>query len=305
MHNVIFRIRVFIRKLLLELYMKRGWFRESYRHSLASKGIRTSLVANSRKGNRSRVEDVVWDDKKKRWVDWRKVASAYGIRTGNKRKTLRKGDTFSPIEGINIYEGQVEAERQPAFTEFEYMPRQVTLPVMPPIVQEYAQIGSLSEQQAQPVEGGLPEREVPSPQPSLMPSFGVENASILPSLMEPEQAIAMAPKVAMASKKEKYIFPFQTDTEKGYMTGMMKLGSGSTIYNSPTEVQLDDMAGWRYGKSFRELSQDQRKDVLGTFESEEVPHKIREDFDFEKPRLRNKKMAEYLDHAGSVYGGDL
>jgi len=203
--------------------MKRGWYHESYRHSLASKGIRTSFVRNSAKGNRTRPEDLVWSDKHGRFVDWRKVAQANGIPTGNKREALKKGDTLEQPMGINIYEGQVEAEREPAFTEFSALPRQVTLPVTPPMVQEYqtipgmnlaspvvpdvtypAQIGSLSEQQAQPVEDGL-SASIGAGEPS--PLFNKkqnETAEFLPPMTDVDVAIENSPKVAMLAKRLEY-----------------------------------------------------------------------------------------------------
>jgi len=230
--------------------MKRGWYHESYRHSLASKGIRTSFVRNSAKGNRTRPEDLVWSDKHGRFVDWRKVASAQGIPTGNKREALKKGDTMEVPYGINIYEGQVEAERQPAFTEFSALPTQVTLPVTPPMVQEYeaipgmnlapipdviypAQIGSLSEQQAQPVEDETSFIGGPSP------LFKKETAEFLPPMTDVDVAIESSPKVAMASKRPEFKYAVEYWT-KPY-------GENSSMVKKEVElaVDRDDAEQWK------------------------------------------------------------
>lgn len=72
----------------------KGWYRDTWRHSLAAKGVRTSLVANSRKGFRATSDDLVYDPEKGRYVSARHRASALGIRTGNKREQ-KVGDTPS------------------------------------------------------------------------------------------------------------------------------------------------------------------------------------------------------------------
>jgi hypothetical protein len=208
----------------------KGWRYDSYRHSLASKGIRTSFVANSRKGWKSKVEDLVWSDKHGRYVDWRKVAAAEGLKTGNKRENT-KGDTADIPLGVNIYEGKPEESLAPDFTQFNSIPRQVTLPVTPPIAQEFReppvpmsqlpesmpnvhassyQISSSVEQQAQPVEDGLLEREVQSPPFIPGASLGesailsnkkvkVTAAETLPSIMEVDDPNSL--KLAMAAKR--------------------------------------------------------------------------------------------------------
>jgi len=193
---------------------------------LASKGIRTSLVANSRKGWKTRPEDLVWSDKHGRFVDWRKVASAEGFKTGNKRRAT-KGDTMEIPVGIDIYEGMPRP--QPDFSNFNSLPRQITLPVTPPIVQQFApqpesrstyvpplpesfheepipisQVpefvpANLSEQQAQPVEEGLPAMGALSP--PLKKKKETVFASVLPSILGPDEEVNMAPKIAMASKR--------------------------------------------------------------------------------------------------------
>ena len=218
-----------------------GWFKESHRHSLAAHGIKTSFVANSQKGWRSRPQDLKWDESKGKYVDWRKAAAAKGISTGNKRRTL-KGDTPEVPYGINVHEGEATAGE---FAQYQGIPTQIALPIVPDVVQTYsggmeiAQGGSLppesmplprlpmeyrptpvplsqanivSEQQAQPVEGGLPSMEVSPPlsipganiggsvlgQPKKKP---VMSASFLPTTEELDTLIDSSPKLTMAGKR--------------------------------------------------------------------------------------------------------
>lgn len=192
--------------------MVRGWYRDSYRHSLASKGIRTSFVANSRKGWRSKPQDLVWSDRHQRFVDWRKVAAAEGIKTGNKRRAT-VGDTMEIPIGVDIYEGQVG--EQPSFTAFEAEPRQVTLPVTPPIVQQFEAPPRMteepvplptyeSEQQAQPVEEELPMGALSPPFISKKKKEETLSALALPDPVSVEQTVPLVPKIMMAAKKRRY-----------------------------------------------------------------------------------------------------
>jgi hypothetical protein len=158
----------------------KGWYRDNWRHSLAAKGIRTSFVANSRKGNYSRPEDFRWDPERKKFVDWRKRASALGIETGNKRKTL-VGNTPDIISPINVYERKLEPFRTipvpeipganiAPIPELPSPEMEISAPEME-IPPAEALPSAEEEQQAQPVEGRPSEEE--SVPPRVLVTSGV------------------------------------------------------------------------------------------------------------------------------------
>jgi hypothetical protein len=173
----------------------KGWYFDSYKHSLAAKGIRTSLVANSRKGNRSRPEDLRWDPERQKYIDWRKRASALGFETGNKRKTL-VGDTPNIVSPVNIYK-KLEPFRTFPVPEaptplapisiVPEVPEQIPLvPEVPAPEMEIPPAEALpyaeEEQQAQPVEG-RPSLEV-SASPRLMEEKAAEEGVGVEKIIE-------------------------------------------------------------------------------------------------------------------------
>ena len=133
-----------------------GWYRESYRHSLAAKGVKTSkrlaFVNNAAKGWRSNPNDLKIVNEEGMVVDARKSAAARGIETFNKRRD----------------------ERAPSFPESLDPKPQAVIPGAPEgFGEELTPTAPLpesslplldAEQQAQQVEGGPPQ-EVTAPLP--------------------------------------------------------------------------------------------------------------------------------------------